>query len=310
MIQKTANSDKVVAFLGLNNITNPYGISALLGNMYAESGVNPRNLQNSYNTKWGVTDEEYIRRVDNDTWRDPQGRPFGSDRGGFGLCQWTSVGRKTGLYNYTKSVHSSIGDMEVQLNWLLQELKSPGYKKVLYSINNCESVKECSDVIVKSFERPKNQSDAALNRRAGYGEAYYELYFKEANKVNIVVTPSCVSTTYTVAPGDTLTKIASKFHVKLSTIVDDNNIADPNKIRVGQKIVINKTPQSSDTNLSESDRKPEETKKPEPVIYQVQKGDSLRKIGKKLGVPWKDIAKLNNIKWPYIIRTFQILKIK
>ena len=46
------------------------------------------------------------------------------------------------------------------------------------------------------------------------------------------------------------------------------------------------------------------------LYYTVQKGDNLTKIGKKFGVPWKDIATLNNIKVPYIIRVGQKLRIK
>ena len=44
--------------------------------------------------------------------------------------------------------------------------------------------------------------------------------------------------------------------------------------------------------------------------YTVKKGDTLSKIGAKLGVNWQNIAKLNNIKAPYIIYPNQKLKIK
>ena len=43
--------------------------------------------------------------------------------------------------------------------------------------------------------------------------------------------------------------------------------------------------------------------------YIVQKGDSLSKIGQKLGVNWKEIATLNNIKNVNLIRVGQKLKI-
>lgn len=44
--------------------------------------------------------------------------------------------------------------------------------------------------------------------------------------------------------------------------------------------------------------------------YIVKKGDTLSKIGAKLGINWQDIAKLNNIKAPYIIYPNQKLRIK
>lgn len=47
--------------------------------------------------------------------------------------------------------------------------------------------------------------------------------------------------------------------------------------------------------------------KPTIKTYTVIKGDSLSKIGKKFGVPWQSIAKINNISAPYIIRPGQII---
>lgn len=43
---------------------------------------------------------------------------------------------------------------------------------------------------------------------------------------------------YTVKKGDNLTKIAKKYNTSVSKIAKDNNIKDPNKIYVGQKLVI------------------------------------------------------------------------
>ena len=35
------------------------GTAGIMGNLYAESGLSPINLQNTYNKKLGYTDEEY-----------------------------------------------------------------------------------------------------------------------------------------------------------------------------------------------------------------------------------------------------------
>lgn len=45
--------------------------------------------------------------------------------------------------------------------------------------------------------------------------------------------------TYTVKAGDTLGDIAKKYGTTVNKIAEDNNIKDPNKIYVGQKLVIN-----------------------------------------------------------------------
>lgn len=44
--------------------------------------------------------------------------------------------------------------------------------------------------------------------------------------------------------------------------------------------------------------------------YTVQSGDTLSKIGQKTGIAWKTIAQINNIKFPYIIKKGQVLKLK
>lgn len=49
---------------------------------------------------------------------------------------------------------------------------------------------------------------------------------------------------------------------------------------------------------------------PSEIFYTVVPGDCLSKIGAKFGVPWANIAQVNNIKSPYTIYPGQVLKIK
>lgn len=44
--------------------------------------------------------------------------------------------------------------------------------------------------------------------------------------------------------------------------------------------------------------------------YTVVKGDTLSKIGKKFGLNWQDVAKLNGIKFPYLLKVGQVIKLK
>ena len=67
----------------------PAGAAGLLGNLQAESGLNPRNLQNSYEKKLGMSDEEYTAAVDSGAYKD-----FVTDGAGYGLAQWTNLNRK------------------------------------------------------------------------------------------------------------------------------------------------------------------------------------------------------------------------
>lgn len=43
---------------------SPAGVAGLMGNLYAESGLNPINLQNTYEKRLGLTDAEYTAEPD------------------------------------------------------------------------------------------------------------------------------------------------------------------------------------------------------------------------------------------------------
>lgn len=83
---------------------NDFGAAGLMGNIYAESGANPGNLQNTFNEKLHMSDEEYTRAVDNGSYQN-----FVHDGAGYGLCQWTYSGRKAELLSHARSAGVSIG---------------------------------------------------------------------------------------------------------------------------------------------------------------------------------------------------------
>ena len=82
-----------------------YGIAGLMGNLYAESGLNPRNLQNTYEKSLHFTDASYTAAVDNGTYTN-----FVYDKAGYGLAQWTYRSRKQALLAFAKAAGKSIGD--------------------------------------------------------------------------------------------------------------------------------------------------------------------------------------------------------
>ena len=104
------------------------GAAGLMGNLDAESALKPNNLQNSYNTSLGLSDEEYTKRVDNGTYTN-----FVYDSAGYGLAQWTYWSRKQNLLNYIKSKGKSIGDLTSQLEFLVKELKE-NYTNSVYNV--------------------------------------------------------------------------------------------------------------------------------------------------------------------------------
>ena len=61
-----------------------YAISGIMGNLYAESGLNPRNVENAFELKHGYNDNSYTEAVDNGSYNN-----FVNDGAGYGLAQWT-----------------------------------------------------------------------------------------------------------------------------------------------------------------------------------------------------------------------------
>ena len=156
-------------------IGNAYGVAGLMGNLYAESSLNPQNLQNNGNNKLGMTDAEFTAAFDSGKYA---ADTFIHDGYGYGLAQWTYYSRKQALLNYAKAAGKSIGDLTMQLGFLLQEIK--GYKTVWNTICNAKSVREASDVVLLKYERPADQSESVQSKRAGYGQKYYDKYGKAA----------------------------------------------------------------------------------------------------------------------------------
>lgn len=163
------NEQKIWDYL-MNKISNPYGAAGLMGNLYAESGLNPQNLQNSFEKKLGYTDQTYTEAVDSGQYTD-----FEHDSAGYGLAQWTYWSRKANVHDFAKCAGKSIGDLDMQLDFLYKEL-SEGYKAVLETLKNAKSVREASDCVLTKYERPADQGESVQKKRAEYGDAYYKQF--------------------------------------------------------------------------------------------------------------------------------------
>ncbi len=142
-----------------------------MGNLCAESGLNPENLQNSYERLLGMTDREYTDAVDNGTYSEED---FCTDQAGYGLTQWSHRDRKRGLYNAAKKAGNSIGDLDMQLGYLWQELGQ--YKSVMNTLLTAQSVREASDAVMLKYEIPADTSEDNRASRADLGQMYYERY--------------------------------------------------------------------------------------------------------------------------------------
>ena len=157
---------------------NDFAVAGLMGNLQAESNFIPTNLEGYYERKYGYTDETYTAAVDNGSYIN-----FINDAAGYGLAQWTYWSRKEKLLEFARKNKKSIGDLNMQLDFLYQELKE--HTTVFNTMKNAKSVKEVSDIVLLKYERPADQSENALNKRASMGMAIYDEFHKEENEVNI-----------------------------------------------------------------------------------------------------------------------------
>ena len=156
--------------------------AGIMGNMEAESNCESNRLQGDFGTTREKSinytkqvDEGYVSR-DDFIYNGPNG-------GGYGLCQWTYYSRKAGLYDLAKMRGLSIASEDVQIEWLCNELAQGEYASVLQTLRTSGSIRECSDAVLKGFEKPADQGNIQSDIRAGYAEGVYELYHGDGDTV-------------------------------------------------------------------------------------------------------------------------------
>lgn len=158
---------------------NDYGAAGLMGNLQAESGLLSNNLQNTFNSKLGLSDEQYTKKVDDGTYTN-----FVHDSAGYGLAQWTYWSRKQNLLNFAKSKKKSIGDLEIQLQFLITELRN-SYRNSVYNVlKTATSIQQASDAVLLNFECPAN-AQAQKTKRAQLGQNYYNKFVQKGENINM-----------------------------------------------------------------------------------------------------------------------------
>ena len=162
-------AEKIWNFLISKGLTE-YGAAGLMGNLHAESALNPKNLQQTYEKKLGYTDASYTAAVDAGKYKN-----FVNDAAGYGLAQWTYWSRKEKLLNYAKSCKTSIGDLEMQLCFLMKELNE-SYGSVLSTLKNAKTVIEASNAVLLKYERPADQGTSVQKARAAYGQEFFDKF--------------------------------------------------------------------------------------------------------------------------------------
>ena len=162
-----------------SKLNNPYGTAGLMGNLFAESSLNPI-LANNVKKKTGLTNEQYTAAADAGV-----NNNFVSDGIAYGLVQWCYHTRKKALLDKARAADKSVGDINVQLEYMWDELQ--GYKTVMKTLCAAKNVREASDIVMLKYEKPATQTEAVKQLRAKYGQKYFDKYYQPPtdNKIKI-----------------------------------------------------------------------------------------------------------------------------
>ena len=155
----------------INQFNNPYAAAAILGNISTESGCNPcrveGDLSSSHAFSLSYTTLVDTGAVSRDTFvKYKPGDKYGQ---GYGLCQW-SYDRKGNLYDLAVSRGSSVGDLGVQCDFIMQELTN-NYPKLL------EYLKTAGDAEAAALEFCNVYEQAAVHGgRTTLAKEYLKTY--------------------------------------------------------------------------------------------------------------------------------------
>lgn len=150
-INYSGNIDQLIWTFFKNKGLADHQIAGILGNIYAESGLNP-----------GINEKNPL---------------VAGSRGGYGLCQWTG-GRRVNLENYAASTGKQVNDPVMQCEFLWIELNGSEIA-ALNALKISTTVYDASTAFLTKFERPANQGDAVRNKRASYAQTFYDRFHKD-----------------------------------------------------------------------------------------------------------------------------------
>ena len=262
---------------------NAYGTAGLMGNLFAESGLKPTNLQNTYEKKLDYTDATYTAAVDDGTYDN-----FVKDCAGYGLAQWTYWSRKQGLLELAKAEGKSIGDLSLQLDYIWKEL-SEGYGKLLKTLQTATSVTEASTAVLTQYERPADQGEAVQAKRAAFGQTYFDKYAPKPTHPE---------------------RLTTGFYRVRKTWADKKSQLGAYRILSNAKGKVDKNPGYFVFTEDGTAIYPVESKKKESyTIHTVVPGDTLWKISERYlgkGIRYTEIRELNGLTSNIIYRGMKL----
>ena len=171
--EKTAIESKIWDALIENGFTEAQA-AGVLGNIEMESNFNSNNMENQYENRLGKDDDSYTDAINNGEYSKEE---FINDAVGYGLIQWTNKSRKEGLYDYATEQGKDISDLDVQIEYLVSELKD------LTENNPNSTFSTTTDPYAAGYAYGtsvnENASKSNFETRGQFARDYYNKYAKK-----------------------------------------------------------------------------------------------------------------------------------
>ncbi len=159
---KGENEQTVFSYLTQNGYSNT-AAAAIMGNLRAESGAfNPRQLEKidaNSNYPGYLSPENFVAYANGAK----------TYSGGLGLAQWTSAGRVKNLQDFADERGLPVTSLSAQTQFLVKELNDYG---ITPEVLNSMDLRSATSYVLKTYERPADQSEEVVDTRTGYASNY------------------------------------------------------------------------------------------------------------------------------------------
>lgn len=201
VLSGNSTEEKIYRYLTSKKGMSGIGAAGMMGCMKYESDMKSNNLENTFNSQFGMTDEQYTSAVDNKS-ESKKNFMYGryatyisgqtpGEAVGYGLTQFTSSALKKQLYENTVEKGKSIADVGAQLDAVVDTLKGRkvGSMTLFDKIKTSASPTKANQWFLWRYEAGTGyNSDEAvarayswmgmqgINDRHNAAERYYEMY--------------------------------------------------------------------------------------------------------------------------------------
>lgn len=170
------------------------GAAGVLANVEAESAFISINVQDSFNRALGISDEEFVRRVDaGDT------ALFMTPDLGFGLAQWTAQDRKEKYLSHFRKLGVSIGDFRTQVDYLILDMRTFWSKKPWNTCISSNDPYQCGYSMCKYYEICSDLENASDSRGKRARDHWYG-FVRASVTSGLAVEAPATETTASVTP--------------------------------------------------------------------------------------------------------------